>query len=214
MGSRPTGNSPGYLRVQVSHGIHLAYGLASGDWGGQIDTERLVIRFRFPFPGEDGIPPGGFESHDRKVAIHGVRAPADIEHGSVQFQAAPGYLVSLPCPEGAPEATPGLETAVNGLRIHRNGFVGAVHLVQQKWQADGTLAIICQCGGCGAAWRVGTLEEAKPYIAALIKEAESREHQGRHNGTSEADGRFYRIIAARIEHGYTNPTAPLPGSAP
>lgn len=65
-----------------------------------------VLRFRFPFPDEDHIGPGGnFEDHDRGLRIPGWSFPDgfDFEHYSVQLTAIgpgrPGYVMSVPCPE-------------------------------------------------------------------------------------------------------------------
>lgn len=151
------------------------------------------LRFRFPFPDEDHIQPGAFESHERRVSINGVRAPDGAEHYSVQFVAsAAGYVLSIPCPEGAPECTQGMDTTVRGIKVFRNGFCGAVHLAFQKLLPGGVLCGVFQCGPCGAMWRAETLEDCKPYIDALIKQGKS----------TPGRGDFYLKIAERLEAGY------------
>ena len=65
-----------------------------GDWG--------RVRFRFPWPDEDHIAPGGdFKDHMRSLALPGLTAPPELvdEHHWVQFCASVGFNVSLPCPE-------------------------------------------------------------------------------------------------------------------
>jgi hypothetical protein len=121
------------------------------DPGSESDVHAL--RFRFPWPDEDKNEPGAFESYGRAIAAHDIMAPAGVDHSTVQFVAHAGYLVSLPCPEGQPGCTPGFTTRVNGLHVARNGFSGAVQLVQQKLLADGRLVPVCRCGGCGTARR-------------------------------------------------------------
>lgn len=147
------------------------------------------LRFRFPFPDEDNIEPGQFDNHDRSVAVHGATAPADLEHSIVQFVASypsRGYNVCLPCPESA-------EAPTHGLTVHRNGFNGAVHLVQQRiW--EGRLAAVAKCGGCSARYRLPTIEDAEPMITALRALGDRPERDG---GT-----RWYLDIADRIEAGY------------
>lgn len=159
------------------------------------------LRFRFPWPDEDRIPPGDGKFHDngyhRGIHIPGAVVPQGVEHSSVQFVAHAGYLVSLPCPEGQPDVTPGMVAIRRpDLTIHRNGFGGAVHLVAQKPTADGqTLRAILRCGGCGDMWRAETWEDAEPYVVALRAEADSRERQG-------DSGKFWHTIADRLEAGY------------
>jgi hypothetical protein len=141
------------------------------------------IRFRFPWPDEDGTAPGAFKDYDKAVAVHGVELPEGLEHHTVQFSAHAGYLLSLPCPEGP---------SAHGLQIHRNGFAGPVRIVQQAYRA-GVLAVICQCGGCGARYNVPTLAEAQPIIEACEREAGYR---------AEGPGGWWRMIAKRIAEGY------------
>lgn len=177
---------------------------------GNVDPTNLDdlcgIRFRFPFPDEDGIEPGMFDRYDRSVQVYGITAPGALraDHYSVQFKADAGYLVSLPCPESGmfPES----------LKVARNGFVGAVRLVQQRYWA-GALVGVVQCA-CGLRWRLETLEDAQPAIESLNAEADRREHQARvgphfrnEDGSYDEDGiafqgQWYRRVAERLEDGY------------
>jgi hypothetical protein len=50
--------------------------------------------------------------------------------------------------------------------------------------------IILACGGCGAAWNVPTLEEARPVIEEIRKMGADRK------------GDWYEKVAQRIEEGY------------
>lgn len=109
---------------------------------GNVDpiADAAEIRFRFPFPNEDGVQPGHFEPYNRRMAIRGLKPPVSegFEHYSVQFT-ADGYNVCLPCPESGEQS--------HGLRVNRNGFNGAVFLSQQVWH-DGLLVPVleCRCG--------------------------------------------------------------------
>lgn len=120
-----------------------------------------IIRFRFPWPDEDNSEPGGqgadFDPF-RSFPIHDVAAPEDVDHTTVQFKASNGYLVSLPCPEGPKK--------IDGLTIHKNGYGGAVHLVQNRVK-NGKLVPVFKCGGCGCMWRVEDEDDLAPYLAAL-----------------------------------------------
>lgn len=155
-------------------------------------ADRFELRFRFPWPDEDGIAPGQFEkAFDRSHGLHGVDVPADVEHHKIQFSSGGGYLISLPCPE-APRTK---ELALSaGLTFHRNGFEGCVYIAQQRpvRRDDGTevLALICKCGGCGSKYRLDTLAEAMPIITAARPQS------------STASSAFWQAVADRIEAGY------------
>jgi hypothetical protein len=168
----------------------------SGNVDPMSDGLAGAIRFRFPFPDEDGVEPGSFDQFDRGVHVPGVTVPEGVEHYSVQFVAERGYVTSLPCPEA-------LEPTTHGLKVHRNGWQGAVQVVQQKW-FDGRLVTVCRCGGCHALYRVETLDTAQPLIDACRAEAKSRDWQDTRdiNKTSSA-GDWWREVARRIEAGYT-----------
>ena len=145
--------------------------------------DQKTIRFRFPWPDEDGNAPGAFEDHDRSFPVPGVRPPAGVDHYSIQFSAREGYLLSLPCPEGPP--------ASHGLTIHRNAFQGPVRIVQQAFR-NGHLALVCSCV-CGARWNYPTVAAAEPIIVALRAKGDR----------SPNDARRFHEIADRIAAGYT-----------
>lgn len=155
----------------------------------------LGCRFRFPWPDEDARVPGEYDDYDRSYPVWGgAQAPEGLDHYSVQFKADAGYLVSLPCPEGSGARTPGFSTEVGGLTIHRNGFRGAVRLVQQKRLKNGALVPVFECGGCGARYRIETADECAEILEAL-------EQPGR---DPEDDSRikYGRKLASRIRAGF------------
>jgi len=159
---------------------------------------QAEIRFRFPWPDEDNVRPGEFETFERAVGLYGVQPPEGVEHHSVQFVAQAGYLVSLPCPEST-------NLKPLGITVHRNGFPGPVKIVQQAYR-EGVLAVICQCGGCGAKYNLPTLAEAEPVIVACRAEADQLAHQhrvGAHRD-SPMDGAvaWWHGVADRIAAGY------------
>lgn len=148
---------------------------------GSVNPDTPGLRYRFPWPDEDGIAPGGGfhdKDYERSVWIPGATMPEGVDHYSVQFRATAGYLVSLPCPEGP--------DALEHLTVHRNGFAGAVHLVRQKLLEDGRLVPVLKCGGCGALWRVedrAGIEE----LATLLRSVGDRR-----------GGTFWHTIADRM----------------
>jgi hypothetical protein len=44
------------------------------------------LRFRFPFPDEDLLRPGGFSDHSRGVRLEGVSAPYGVNHDSYRLK--------------------------------------------------------------------------------------------------------------------------------
>ena len=181
-----------YLRADQRHLVAALPGNVNPN-----SNDALSIRFRFPWPDEDGTLPGEYHDRfERGAAVRGAVPPVGVEHGTVQFSAPAGYLVSLPCPEGQPDNTPGLRTSLNGLTIHRNGFGGAVQLTQQKLLADGRLVPVCKCGGCGYAWRVEDPAEIEAIAVAFRAEGDSRIRQSRDQNPSE--GAWWHKVADRI----------------
>lgn len=124
---------------------------------------RNAIRFRFPWPEEDGVDPGNFDDPDRGFRLDGFTVPAEVKHGTTQFTATyprNGYLVSLPCPEGP---TSHMLQEAGTYKIGRNGYGGSASLIQQAWR-DGRLVGIAKCNGCGSLFR---LEDGYEDAAAV-----------------------------------------------
>ena len=173
-----------YIRAEPRHAVRAlpnSLNLASDD--------VYSVRFRFPWPDEDGTKPGDFGLDGRYERAVGVDFPAssDVEHYTVQFTAREGYVTSLPCPEGTPNPA-----------IHRNGFAGAVQLVQQKLLRDGRLVPVLRCGGCGTMWRLEDQGEIEALAVAFRIEADRREKMGQHNLTGAVDRQWWDIVADRI----------------
>lgn len=166
------------------------------------DNEAKGLRFRFPFPWEDNIAPGGYSN-----AFEAFRFDADlseimknqVHHHSVQFKADPGYLVSLPCPEG-PDEQP--------FKVHRNGFKGHVHLVQQGVR-EGCLSPIFQCGGCRAKFYVPQ-DALAPALEKLLADYKHENDFQRRRLTAQGEDpdkftpamRHVPEIVRRIMEGY------------
>jgi len=149
------------------------------------------LRFRFPFPWEDDIAPGDFADHNFGLSVHGADLPEEIDHYPIQFANSRGLLVSLPCPEGK-------EGKASGLKFHYNGYGGKVRIVQQKLVGD-RLVLICECGSCGAKYRLPELTDAADIIARLNEEADAADKRATEGGAA------LRAIVQRIVDGYTKP---------
>lgn len=152
------------------------------------------IRFRFPFPDEDDVPPGAFDPPFRAVAVN---AAADylreaVPHRSVRFGTGDRrYIVKLPCPLSR-------EAADSGLPF-KDTWSGTVEIVQQRlWQ--GRLVLVCDCAACGIRFRLPELADADPVIAAC-REAADRARRAGH----QARAAWWAQIADRIAAGYTSP---------
>lgn len=138
-----------YLRADQRHLVTPESGSSFG------------IRFRFPWPDEDGTNPGEFDRYERSACLHGLKPPTTCEHYNVQFRADAGYLLSVPCPE------------VNEHKgLARNGFVGAVRLTQLRLLDDGRLVPVLMCA-CGAKWRVETEADILEIVTACRSEADA-----------------------------------------
>jgi len=150
-----------YLRAEQRHDV------TGYSFGGDV---LAGVRFRFPFPDEDGTEPGAFGDHDRSVRIPGDFKIPDgegFEHvGSVQFRAEPGYLLSVPCPESS-------AFAATGLSIHRNGWTGGYGIAQTAYR-EGEWRVIVTCRSCGARWNVPR-SMAEEIAAAFVAEGARQE---------------------------------------
>lgn len=158
-------------------------------------ADAPALRFRFPFPDEDGIEPGSSKFHDngfhRGIAVNGYEMPTGVDHSSVQFVAQAGYNVCLPCPESEKytDNARGARSLTAEINVHRNGFSGSVQLVAQKFVEGVGVVPILRCGGCGAMWR-----EQEP--AKIEELAVTFRSQG--DRASGSEQTFYHTIADRI----------------
>jgi hypothetical protein len=169
-----------YLRHDQRHLVSKERG--SVDVNG---PEAGELRFRFPFPWEDGSAPGTFEPF-AGLGVWGVDPGEDIEHHSLQFTRnypqQGGILLSVPCPESK-------EGKASGLRYSYNGYSGKVRIVQQRMIGD-ELWTVCECGSCGAKYR--------------IDRADAEELAVRLRSIADGDARqkHFHEIADRILAGY------------
>jgi len=115
-----------------------------------------VIRFRFPWPDEDGTAPGAFDDYNRGVIIPRAAPPHGLEHYTIQWSHPAGYVMFTPCPEG---------TVIAG--VHRNGHIGSVRLVQQAMRG-GWLAPVFACATCGAKWSEPDPVAARSMFANML----------------------------------------------
>ena len=177
-----------YLRYDQRHQVTPLRGNVDPS-----DAEQAMnLFFRFPFPWEDGKPPGSFDPFT-SYPLRGYRIGDDTHHGLKQFSGTGGYLISLPCPET--EAFQKLAKQA-GTRLHHNGYPGAVSLVYQK-PIDGELRTIVRCNGCGNLWSLDS-EDAEKAAEALRAAADSSEKQD----PNDISIRTMREIAKRILAGY------------
>jgi hypothetical protein len=158
---------------------------------GSVDVsgpEAGEIRFRFPFPHEDGKAPGDFEPF-YSLPVYGIEPPTECDHNSLQFTrnypSNGGILLSTPCPESK-------EGKASGLKFSYNGYSGKVRMVQQRIIGD-ELWTVCECGSCGSKWRCDR-ESAEALAVAVRSMADCK-----YNGYG-ADN--YHTVADRILAGY------------
>jgi hypothetical protein len=160
-----------------------------------VTTEILTaIRFRFPFPDEDGTEPGAFDDSDRGATLGGIDIPEEgVDHYGVQFHShnQRGFRTSLPCPFSA-------EGKANGLKFW--GSVGGTVRIMQQRVWDGMLVTVLACAACGAKYRLPTLADAEPVIVACRSYADFGNAPG---------AKFWATMADRITAGYAENAADL-----
>ncbi|GGK13104.1 hypothetical protein GCM10010124_02050 [Pilimelia terevasa] len=170
--------------------------------GAAVLNHLKELRFRFPFPEEDSIEPGGFDDFDRGLSVWGYEVPAEVRHYKVQFASngrGKGILVMLPCPYSQ-------EAKDSGLKYMYNGFGGPARVVQQRIWA-GVWVTVLDCGGCGARFRLPDLDSAQPLILALLEMAKQAGLDDR-----KAAAKTLIEVTRRVEAGYSTP-APGAGRA-
>ncbi len=189
-----------YLRADQAHSVTAQHG--------NVDpvADRADLRFRFPFPDEDGIAPGAFADHARGVRVQGWVWPADWEgHSTIQLKSDVGYLMSIPCPESGATIH---KADGSVLAVHRNGFQGACKLVQQRYWRDLLVGVI-ECA-CGAKFRLETIDLAEQVAVALRSEADRQQLETTRainrgdcpEGTPSTDALYLHAVADRLLAGY------------
>jgi len=153
-----------YLRFDQRHQVRALHGNVNPV------KDAPELRFRFPWPDEDVTEPGAFEKYHRSLAVYGFTSTGSFEHHAVQFVAQAGYNVCLPCPES---------NAAQPFAIHRNGFAGAVQLVQQRFIPSIGLVPVLMCGGCGAKYRLEDRHEIEALAVAIRTEGDKRDREER-----------------------------------
>lgn len=184
-----------YLRWDQAHLVTAIHGNVNPL------TQREHLLFRFPWPDEDYLLPGTFDSAwGRGMTLRGMEVPEGVDHGIMQFTSRQGYLLNAPCPE----ATGGQLDLPDGFRLHKNGYGGAVRLVGQRWWEDRLVGVF-ECKGCDHLWRAPTIEDAEPALVAIRAMADREERTADLNGTegNRHIARTYHRIADRLAYGYT-----------
>lgn len=121
------------------------------------------LRWRLPFPDEDGIKPGDYAGGGfRSVLLAGMLPPDGAEDfpGLIQLHhAQSGLLINVPCYHGV--KLPDLGAA--GARAFWNGYQHPVELCAVKNLRDGSVIPITRCVHCRDLFRA-TWPEVLPYV--------------------------------------------------
>jgi hypothetical protein len=135
-----------YLRYGDRHLVEWIHG--------NIDAaSATALKWRLPFPDEDGCGPGGYADPFRTVQLRRgdewFRCPELAEQGgTIQMTHPCGYMLNVPCYHG--EKLP-CEGRPHG--IQWNGRAGGFYeLAHVKDTAEGVLPVI-RCRFCRQAWR-------------------------------------------------------------
>jgi hypothetical protein len=118
---------------------------------GNVDVngpEVYELRFRFPWPDEDAVEPGGFQQYERAVDVGDYQPPEGVNHSPMRNGV--GY-------EDCPKPS--------------------VLLTQVKLLTDGRAVPVLMCGGCKAKWREEDPEQIAFIAQCLRDEGERLEKQ-------------------------------------
>jgi len=202
------------------------------------------VRFRFPFPEEDGMVPGRVDSSadlDKCLNVPGAEFDhATYDHSTIHLSTGEGGLntktgnnvrVSFPCP-----LSPRGAAIAEAAELNFFGTPRGVNIVQQRaW--DGMLVLVCACPACGRRFRLPTLADVAPVLAAVDAQAEAyrqdaaraanradmwrKEGNDRRAAGEDTEARentqratYWDTISDRILAGYTNPPAFVAVTAP
>jgi hypothetical protein len=140
---------------------------------GNVDPVRDAgsLRFRLPFPDEDGVPPGQYDPYSRGQRLYrmvkdvgGLGFPLESEHcqdftdpetiedpGTIQLHHESGLLLNVPCYHGHK-----LPEVAEPMRAFWNGKSHSLELSQLRSVVlNGTTQVwpVVRCRHCGKAWR-------------------------------------------------------------
>lgn len=180
-----------YLRASQRFGIRPAPGSVDPS---SAAGERTSL-FRFPWPDEDGTSVGAFDPPDRTLPVLGYAMPAEgIEHGHVTLNGK-GLSLTMPCPLGG--AGHAIVQGLSALRFRRT--VGAEVELQYQRVMDGALWSVCQCIGCGRAFRLPP-EEGEALAVAIRSHADVIPEDGEKVA-------WLHAVADRVLAGYSEAAA-------
>lgn len=159
-----------YLRADQTHLVQALPGNVNPGSA----RDRASIRFRFPFPSEDGIAPGAF---DYPLPDLLVSYPADLpaEHGDVMVETKPGaprrMSTFLPCPMVASDLW----------HKYVQDYTLAVRISYQGVRGDEpVLAVIVSCAYCDGMWNLPTWEQAEQLVLSIRSDADKLRAVGEH----------------------------------
>lgn len=137
-----------------------------------------VIRFRFPFPAEDGTKPGEFSyPPEGPVVDYPPELPA--QHDKVSLQTAEHAYTRLsawlPCPSVAPEVW----------HKYVQSYSPKVRIQYQGYR-NGHLAVIVACAYCGGLWNLPEPEQAERLVVAIRSQADGLRRLGEHRRAQTA----------------------------
>lgn len=158
-----------------------------------------VIRFRFPFPAEDGTEPGDFDYPPKgPVVDYPSELPAQHDKVSVQTGDHAWRRLSayLPCPTVAPELW----------HQYVQSYTPAVRIMYQGYR-NGHLAVIVECAYCDGMWNLPELEQAERLVVSIRSQADGlrrlgesrREDTLRRHGPDVGDPMAEREVAQAAE---------------
>ena len=139
----------------------------SGNVDPMDEKEVQELRWRLPFPDEDGIKPGEYRDYDRAVPLHGFNPGNADDPGMFRARSKYGLFVDLPCHHG--EALP----EIPGVSAFWNGKSCAYELRFLKF-IDGEPWGVYGCIECGKQWMAPLIEIISHLTAYEVQDLKRR----------------------------------------
>jgi len=132
-------------------------------------SRELDLRFRLPFPDEDGVKPGEYQDYNRGERLYAendtecrnLQIPDD-DPGIIQLTHLSGLLLNVPCHHGQK-----LPAVTSDMRAFWNGKSYALILSSIKNTADG-IKPVARCRFCNNAWRFDWAD-VFPYVNGELR---------------------------------------------
>jgi len=141
-----------YLRFEDRRNVTL-------DTGSVDPATTKGLFFRLPFPDEDHVPPGSYQSFDRGVLLASDFSVEGTEPGNIQLKHESGLLANVPCYHGIKIPDLG-----EGRAFWNGKSPNFWELCALKSVGDNTVIPVFRCRYCRKMYSTSVWQEIIPYI--------------------------------------------------